>query len=96
MERPLYLDNILSSGLWNVNNPENQNKVYILVSFHQDTLNQHIPEPYCLILNDLESPSSQSSVIQSILDQFKPVIIILLKNMKKSVRCFYGTPGSRP
>ena len=82
VERPLYLDNILSSGLWNVNNPENQNKVYILVSFHQDTLNQHIPEPYCLILNDLEIPSSQNCVIQSLLDQFMPIIIISLKNQK--------------
>ena len=68
----------------------------IPVSFYQDLSNQHIPWSYRLNLNDLEIPSSQNRVIQSILDQFKPVIISLLKNMKKSVRYFYGTPGSRP
>ena len=66
---------------------------FIPASFYQDLLNQHIPGSYCVNLNDLEIPSSQNGVIQSILDQFKPVIIIILKI---KVRCFYGTPGSRP
>ena len=43
---------------------------FIPVSFHQDLLNPHILESYCLILNDLDIPSSQNHVIQPIIDQF--------------------------
>ena len=43
---------------------------FISVSFYEYLLNQHIPESYCLILNDLDIPSSQNHVIQHIIDQF--------------------------